>query len=290
MVENLNQNENVDVKIACRELNLSKSGYYAWRKRPISKRAEENTKLLTVIREVHQKSRKAYGSPRITDQLNKRGFTCDEKRVARLMQINDVKSCVARKFKVQTTDSNHDLPRAPRIFEAEHAQAALTAPNQVWAGDITYVATKQGWLYLAIFLDVFTRKVVGHASDDNMRAELVLEALDMALGRQVVIENRLITHSDQGSQYAADVYRDRLEERKIIASMSRRGNCYDNAFAESFFHSLKMELIYQTVFETIEEAKAAIFEWIEVFYNRERIHSALGYMTPEEFENETKAA
>lgn len=280
----------MEVQLACRTLGVSRGGYYAWKKRPESERALQNESLVAEIRSVHEASRGTYGSPRVTEALKDQGLKCSENRVARLMQENAVRSIVARKFKVQTTDSNHDLPIAPRIFEAEHATPVLTAPNQVWCGDITYVATKQGWLYLAIFLDVFTRKVVGHAADENMRVELVLEALEMALGRQTVKEGELIAHSDRGSQYAAEKFRKQLDANGIVASMSRRGNCYDNAFAESFFASLKMELIYQREFETREEAKAAIFEWIEAFYNRQRMHSSIGYMTPEEFEKKTKVA
>ena len=213
----------------------------------------------------------------------------NEKRVARLMRANEISSEAVKKFKVQTTDSNHDLPIAPRMFETEHVDSVM-APDQVYVGDITYVWTEEGFLFLAIFMDIFTRKIVGHASDDNMRAELVLEALSMALGRQDVANGQVIAHSDQGSQFASEKLRDKMNLVGIIASMSRKGNCWDNAHCESFFHSLKTELVYRTEFKTREEAKQAIFEWIECWYNSERRHSALEYMAPNEYEKLAKAA
>lgn len=280
----------ITVKLACQTLEVSRSGYYAWLDRSESTRQRENRAMIEEIRSVHEKSRKSYGSPRVTEALKDQGLKCSENRVARLMRETDLRSCVAKKFKPQTTDSKHGLPIAPRVFEAENAQDVLTGPNQVWCGDITYIETKQGWLYLNVFLDAFTRKVVGHSADENMRIELVLEALEMALGQQNITRDQILAHSDRGSQYAAEAYRKRLSENGIIASMSRTGNCYDNAFVESFFHTLKTELIYQRpVFETREEAKQVIFEWIEVFYNRERLHSSIGYMAPEEFEKKFAA-
>ncbi len=291
MVEELNRDGKIEVNLSCETLGVSTSGYYAWRKRPESKRAQENEEIVEKIRVIHGKSRGTYGSPRVTERLREEeGMVIGENRVARLMRENAIRSCVAKRFTVQTTDSNHDLPIAERVFEAEYASAVLSAPNQAWCGDITYVDTDEGWLYLAVFLDVFSRKVVGHAAEEHMRTELVMEALAMALGRQIVIENQLIAHSDRGVQYAAGDYRSELKERGIVASMSRKGNCYDNAFVESFFHTLKTELVYQRKFATREEARQAIFEYIEVFYNRERIHSSIDYMTPEEFEKQALAA
>jgi len=282
MVENLNT-EGVTVTAACDTLDVSRSGYYARLKRPESERERANAALLPRIRAIHDKSDATYGSPRVTEELRAEGFAVNEKRVARLMKENEIASDAVKKFKITTTDSNHDLPIAERIFQTEHA-AAVMAPNQVWTGDITYVATEEGWLFLAIFLDIFTRKVVGFSCDDNMKAELILKALEMALGRQNTDDGQLIAHSDRGSQYASDAYNSRLRLAGIIASMSRKGNCYDNAHVESFFHSLKVELVYRRNFKTREEAKQAIFDWIETWYNRERRHSALGYMTPAEYE------
>jgi putative transposase len=275
--------EGVAVTRACKTLGVSRSGYYESLVRPESERDRENTVLLERIRAIHEKSDCTYGSPRVTGELRADGLVVNEKRVARIMHENEIASEAVKKFKITTTDSNHDLPVAERIFETEHADKVM-APNQVWAGDITYVATDEGWLFLAIFLDIFTRKVVGFSCDDNMQTELILRALEMALGRQDVRDGELVAHSDQGSQYASDAYCSRLRLAGIIASMSRKGNCYDNAHVESFFHSLKTELVYRRKFKTREEAKQAIFAWIETWYNRERRHSALGYLSPAEFE------
>lgn len=269
--------------MACNTLSVSESGYYAWRARPESAREQDDAALLVRIRAIFEASDSTYGSPRITQALQVEGYQVNEKRVARLMRENKISSEVTKKFKIRTTDSNHDLPIAERIFETENADAVM-APNQVYVGDITYVATEEGWVFLAIFLDLFTRKVVGFAMQDHMRTELVIEALRMALGRQDIADGECVAHTDRGSQYAASDFRNELSEAGIIASMSRRGNCWDNAHCESFFHSLKTELVYRRNFKTREEAKQAIFKWIETWYNRARLHSSLGYMTPEQYE------
>lgn len=275
--------------MACDTLSVSESGYYAWRTRPESAREQEDAVLLARIRAIFEASDKTYGSPRITQALQAEGHLVNEKRVTRIMRENKIASEATKKFKVQTTDSNHDLPIAERIFETENADAVM-APNQVYVGDITYIATDEGWLYLAIFLDLFTRKIVGFAMQEHMQTELVIEALRMALGRQDVVDGECLAHTDRGSQYAATSFREELSEAGIIASMSRRGNCWDNAHCESFFHSLKTELVYRRNFKTREEAKQAIFQWIETWYNRARLHSSLGYMTPEQFEKLALAA
>ena len=193
---------------------------------------------------------------------------------------------VAKKqYRVKTTDSNHELPIADRVFQVEEPDTWPTRPNEVWVGDLTYLPTDEGWLYLTVQMDVFTRKIVGFAMTDHMRAEAMLEALQPAmLTQKPKPGQRLVSHSDRGCQYAADSYRAKLKELKITASMSRRGNCYDNAFAESFFHTLKVELVHRRQFKTRAEAMAAIFEYIEVWYNRQRIHSSLGYQSPMEYE------
>lgn len=288
MVECLDS-EKIKVNLACRTLEVSRSGYYDWLKRPESDRAIETAALLVRIRAVHEFSKQTYGSPRMTAALRAEGLECGQNRVAKIMRENEIASEAVRKFKITTTDSNHDLPIADRIFETENAEAVM-APNQVWVGDITYVHTDEGWLFLAIFLDLFTRKVVGFSSDDNMRVGLIMNAMDMALGRQDVKDGELIAHSDRGSQYASDDYRKKIRLAGIIASMSRKGNCWDNAHCESFFHSLKTELVYRTNFKTREEAKQAIFEWIETWYNRQRLHSSLDYMSPVEYESLALAA
>lgn len=271
------------MNLACDTLEVSRSGYYVWVKRPESDRARENAVLLGRIRSIHENSDQTYGSPRMTVELKSEGLACSEKRVARIMRENKIASEAVRKFKMTTTDSNHDLPIAERLFETENADAVM-APNQVWTGDITFVPTEEGWLFLAVFLDIFTRKIVGFSCDDNMRTQLILKALEMALGRQNVAKGELIAHSDRGSQYASEDFASRLRLAGIIASMSRTANCYDNAHCESFFHSLKTELIYRKHFKTRKEAMQAIFEWIETWYNRQRRHSGIEYMSPEEYE------
>lgn len=283
MVEDLHT-EGVTVKLLCDTVEVSRSGYYAWVNRPASERATETEALLARIKAIHEVSKQTYGSPRMTAALQSEGLECGENRIARLMRENNIASEAVKKFKITTTDSKHDLPIAERIYETENVDAVM-GPNQVWVGDITYVATDEGWLFLAVYLDLFTRKIVGFSSDDNMRAELIMNALDMALGRQDVKDGEMIAHSDRGSQYASDDYRKKLRLCGIIASMSRKGNCWDNAHCESFFHSLKTELVYRTNFKTRKEATQAIFEWIETWYNRQRLHSALEYMSPQDYEN-----
>lgn len=280
----MNREHEVEISFSCDFLEVSRSGYYDWLTREPSERARENARLIERIRAIHADSDRTYGSPRVTARLRAEGVTVGETRVARLMRKEEIVSESVKQFKIKTTDSNHDLPIADRIFETEHAEAVM-APNQVWTGDLTYIYTDEGWLFLAVFLDIFTRKIVGHATAEHMRSELVMEALAMALGRQDVQRDELIAHTDRGSQYAGEKFREKLNLVGIIASMSRKGNCYDNAHVESFFHSLKTELVYRRNFKTREEAKREIFQWIETWYNRQRLHSALGYVAPEQYEN-----
>lgn len=283
--------EQQDVNQCCRVLKCSRSGYYEWLKRPLSVRKAENIVLWEKIKKLWEESRKTYGLPRIMDQLKKQGVKCGKTRVQKIMKEHGIEGVGKKKFKVQTTDSNHDLPIADRIFKTKDASEQVTKVNPYWGGDITYIPTEEGWLFLSIFLDLFTRKVVGHAMSESMPAELVLKSLEMGLKRQgIVYEDELVAHTDRGSQYASDSYRKVLEENKITASMSRKGNCYDNAFVESFFRTLKVELIYRTKFKTREGAKLAIFEFIEVWYNRQRTHSSLDYMTPSEYETKHLSA
>jgi transposase InsO family protein len=286
----MNRDSSIAINFGCEVAEVSRSGFYDWKDRPPSERALENAVLVEQIREAHTKGRGVYGSPRVAVALRNDGIECGENRIAKLMSENDIRAKTAKKFRVNTTDSNHDLPIAPRVFKVEDAKAAVMAPNQVWVGDITYVETCEGWLFLAIFLDLFTRKIVGFSTEEHMRTEMVVQALDMGIKRQNVTETFLIVHADRGVQYAASEFRSKLDDEGFIASMSRKGNCYDNAFAESFFHTLKTELIYLTKFATREEAKRAIFEYIEVFYNRERLHSGIEYLTPEQCEKLAFAA
>ena len=275
--------EQQDVGHSCRILEVSRSGYYDWLHRPISLRKNEDQRIWEKIKLHWEKSRKRYGSPRILEKLKSDGEIIGKHRVARIMRENGIQGIAKKKFKPQTTDSNHKLPVAERLFETENAEVQVERPNQYWGGDITYIPTGEGWLYLAIVLDLFTRKIVGHSMQSSLHADIVINALDMGIKRQLPGQD-LISHSDRGGQYASERYRNLLEENGIKASMSRKGNCYDNAFVESFFHTLKVELVHREKFKTREEAKRAIFEFIEVWYNRERIHSALDYKTPVEYE------
>jgi putative transposase len=276
-------------KLVCRVLELSRSGYYAWLKRPNSRRAVENDDLIATMKAIHRDSRGTYGEPRIRAKLRELGKSCGKSRIESLMKKAKISGLTKKRYRIKTTDSNHDGPIAPRLFQTEDVITHPRSPNQVWVSDITYVPTAEGFLFLGTFIDLYTRKVVGFDIQDHMRTELLLNALEMALGRQELIKGELIAHSDRGSQYASDVYRSKLDSLQISASMSRTGNCYDNAFAESFFATLKKELIYRQNFETRSEAKKAIFEFIEVWYNRSRIHSSIGYMTPVQFEESLAA-
>lgn len=264
----------------CRVLKVSKSGYYRWLKGPVGKRQIRHEQIAGQIRIVHEASRRTYGAPRIREELLKRGVKRNRKTVARIMRQNGIRAKTAKKFKPRTTESNHAHPVAPNVLGRKFA---ASAPDQVWLCDITYIPTGEGFLYLAGVLDLFSRKIVGWSMQEHLRAELVLQALAMA-NSQRSPGRGLIHHSDRGVQYCCGEYRAELEEWGMIASMSRTGDCYDNAPAESFWATLKKELMSDRSFATREEARAAVFEYIEVFYNRQRIHSAIGYVSPEQFE------
>lgn len=289
MVEKL-ASEKIEVNLSCKTLEVSRSGYYAWLIRPESARQQQNARLIAEMKQIHADSRGTYGLPRIMAKLKALGRSCGKARIDSLMKKAGISGLTRPRFRVQTTDSKHDLPIAKRIFKTEDKQTHAEKPNQIWASDISYIPTLEGFLYLAVYLDLFTRKVVGFALSADMGTELIINALSMALGRQVIAASeKLLSHSDRGSQYASELYRGILLEKNITASMSRRGNCYDNAFAESFFATLKKELIYRKKHRSKEEAKKAIFEYIEVWYNRQRIHSSIGYMTPVQFEESLAA-
>jgi len=262
-------------------MQVCRGGFYAWSKRAPSTRQQQNETLTQQIKTFYEESKETYGSPRIFSELKEAGVACSQKRIARLMRLENLRAVLPRRF-VVTTDSDHDMPIAQnllaRTFEAE-------TPDTRWSADITYIWTTAGWLYLAIILDLFSRRIVGWAMDHNIDRNLVLSALDMAMVGRNPGPN-LLCHSDRGSQYASDDYQKRLKDAGIVCSMSRRGNCWDNAPTESFFASLKKEMVYRTRFATREQAKSAIFEWIEVWYNRKRRHSTLGYISPEAFERQ----
>ncbi len=265
----------------CATLGVSRSGYYDWLGRAPSQRAQANATLRTTIRELHAASLGTYGSPRIKRDLDRVGPPVGQNRIARLMREEQLQGRTRRRFRVRTTDSNHAEPIAPNRL----AQAPAPAkPNQVWVTDITYIETDEGWLYLAGVLDLFSRRLIGWAMGSSLETALPLAALLMAL-RQRQPEPGLLHHSDRGIQYASGGYRACLVEHGVTASMSRTGNCYDNATMEAFWSTLKLELIYRRHFATRHAATTAIFAYIEGFYNRRRLHSSLGYQSPLDFES-----
>ena len=266
----------------CQVLEVSRSGYYAWRKRPKSQRERSNEKLLQEISDSHRRSHGIYGVRKITQEL-RRNHKCSKNRVHRLMKKHGIKSRRFRKYKT-TTNSKHNYPVAENILGQ---YTNFTRPNQAWAADITYIWTKEGWMYLATVIDLCHRKIVGWAIDKTMNKELVINALNRAICNEKPPPG-LIHHSDQGVQYASHAYQILLKEHGFIPSMSRKGNCYDNAYKESFFSSLKCEIVHLNNFETRKEAKNAVFEYIEIFYNRMRLHASLGYLSPLEYENRIK--
>ena len=264
----------------CRILHLSRSGYYSWIARPESNRARENRILVLKIRRSHELSKEIYGSPRITDDLFDWGYQASRPRVARLMQANGIRSKIKRKFKV-TTNSEHKQSISPNLLNQNFY---VSAPNLILVSDITYIRTAEGWLYLTTIMDLFHRKIVGW----SMSRTMTVQQTTMAAMRQYLMNHNpkpgVIFHSDRGIQYASKDFRRLLDKHNVVQSMSGKGNCYDNAVAESFFKTLKTELVYHERYWTRAQAKNSIFEYIEVFYNRIRKHSALGYLSPEQYE------
>jgi transposase InsO family protein len=267
------------VERMCRILRVSRSGYYDWRDRGPSARQKRHGGLVVEIRRVFIDSRKTYGSPRIFKALREKGQKCGRHQVERLMRKDGITPKRRRKFK-KTTDSDHNYPIAPNLVERVFAAELL---NRLWTSDITYIWTSEGWLYLAIVLDVCSRRIVGWGMSHRLQEELVVRAIKQALAQRQVAEG-LIFHSDRGSQFASDTCQKLLDDNHIRPSMSRKGDCYDNAISESFFGTLKRELVYVDKFQTREEAKLKIFDYIEVFYNRQRTHSSIGYKSPVDFE------
>jgi len=267
------------VALMCPLFSVSRSGYYAWLHYIPSNRFLANKKLDEEIVSVFIDNKSRYGSPRITKELNKKGMDCTYKRVAKRMQIMNLKALAKRKFKV-TTDSAHTKPVYENILNRDFT---TTAVNQKWAGDITYIATEQGWLYLAVIIDLHSRAIIGWSMNARMTKQLVCDALLMALFNRKFPEGVLV-HTDRGSQYCSKKYRSIMANNKLIGSMSRRGNCWDNAISESFFHTLKVELIHQNKYLYKEQAQRSIFQYIEGYYNKKRMHSAIDYKTPYEVE------
>ena len=267
------------VALMCQIFKVSRSGFYAWCSAVKSKRSMENERLLQAIQSSRQASRETYGYRRIHKDLEAQGILAGKNRIQRLMQAKGMHAKTKRKFKV-TTNSNHQQPIHDNLLNRDFN---ALAPNERWVSDITYIHTKEGWLYLAVIMDLYSRKIIGWSMDTRMQESLTLEALRMALFRRK-INHGLLLHSDRGSQYAAFSYQKVLYDNHIICSMSRKGNCWDNAAMESFFHTLKTEFIHFENFQTRQEAKTKIFEYIEVFYNGQRRHSAIDYCSPNELE------
>ena len=264
----------------CRVLEVSRAGFYAWRSRAPSAAQVRREALTEQVARIHAQVKGRYGSPRVHAELVARGTPCCENTVARVMREAGIAAKTRRKFR-QTTDSNHPHPVAPNVLDRDFDPAE---PNASWVADVTYVPTREGWLYLAVVIDLFSRMVVGWSMAATMTSRLVVDALEMAVVRRPEGCPGLVAHSDRGSQYASEHYRRRLEEERITCSMSRRGNCWDNAPMESFFASLKKELVHGEDCATRAEATASIFEYLEAFYNRVRRHSSLGYVAPAEYE------
>jgi len=260
----------------CRVLTVSSSGYYDWLRRDRSRHEKDNEQLLVEIRRIHYESRQAYGSLKVWQELKRRGLSCGKNRIARLRRLNGIEAKRRRRF-VITTRSKRAVQTVGnvlnRCFKVER-------PNAVWVGDVTFIATRHGWLYLAMLMDLYSRKIIGWSMSERIDKQLVLDTLDMAVLRRGFSRN-VLHHTDQGSIYLSDEYTGKLNEHGMVQSVSRRGDCYDNAVAESFFSTLKNELLVGRTFQSRDEARREIFDYIEVFYNRKRLHQSLGYKTPE---------
>jgi transposase InsO family protein len=264
----------------CAVLRVSGSGYYAWLKRKPARRELSDQKLLPMIVQVHKESRCTYGSPRVTKELKRQDYSCGRHRIARLMRQAGLRGLQKRSFRPRTTESNHRLPIVPNRLKK---QPRPVKPNRIWVADITYIETAQSWAYLAAVMDLYSRRIVGWAMADHLRSSLPQQALSRALQTRRPCQG-LLHHSDRGIQYASHEYRSLLQSNQLLSSMSAQGNCYDNAAMESFFSTLKTELLHRQDWQSHAEVKLAIFDYIERFYNRKRLHSALNYQSPVEFE------
>ena len=271
------------LSLLCEVLQVSSSGYHKWLKRKLSIRAIENQRILGMINYHYSRSKRTYGLPRIYAAIRTQGLKVNKKRIARLMRENNVKAKTKRRFKVTTLQNSKALA-SDNILKQNFS---ASSENKIWTGDITYLWTTEGWLYIAVVMDIYSRKIVGWSLDSSLSAELVRKALTMAIVHRNP-ERGLVFHSDRGSQYASISFRTLLKNYGMIQSMSSKGNCYDNAVTESFFHTLKTELTYWNKYQTRDEAKKSIFEYIEIFYNRQRLHSALNYLSPVEFEENNR--
>jgi putative transposase len=269
-----------EIEVVCEVLEVSRSGYYAWRRRPKSARARRREELAVLVKQAHEQNRRVYGSPRVCQVLRLGGQSVCENTVANIMKELDIRAKSKKKFVPRTTDSRHQQPVAPNRLDR---QFNAPVPNQKWAVDITYIPTDQGWLYLAGVMDLCSRRIVGWSMADHMRVELVSDALEMAIARRCPTKG-LLHHSDRGVQYSSEDYMHLLKSFSMEPSMSAKGDCWDNAAMESFWATLKTELVNHEHYANHDQARASIFEYIEVFYNRKRLHSSLGYQSPEAFE------
>jgi len=265
--------------LLCQVMRVSRSGFYSWKNRGKSLRQREQERLIPKVKAIHRQTRQSYGARRISEELEAQGESCGRTKAGTLMKLAGVEAKQKKKFKA-TTDSKHNLPVAPNLLDRNFE---VPEPDRVYCADITYIWTTEGWLYLAIVLDLFSRQIVGWSMSNRMQKKLVIDALHMAVWRRRP-ELGLLFHSDRGSQYCSNDFQEMLKENKMISSMSRKGNCWDNSVAESFFGSLKKERVFDSIYSTREEARRDIVDYIEMFYNSKRRHSYLGYLSPKEFE------
>lgn len=279
----------IPLRFLCRYFGVSPSSYYFWKKNRECKRLVSKRKISLLIEEIFKESKSTYGSPRIYQELISKGIYISENTVAKYMAELNFKASQKRQFKVQTTDSNHVDPIAPRLFKVESEHALPSDPGQVLAGDITYLRVGPRFIYLAVVIDLFNREVLGWSMSKNLETGIVLRALDYSM-KKVGPNAQIIFHSDRGAQYASEAYRNFLKNKNITPSMSRRGNCYDNAYVESWFASLKKEWIYRRKYSTEAELRGLVFEYIETWYNKRRRHSSLGYLSPEMYQQAIRPA
>lgn len=285
----LEEVDGIPIGFLCRHFGVSRSGYYHWKNSGKPARFIKKAKICVAIKEIFSASRQTYGSPRIHDELKEQGYQVSENTVAKYMSEMGLDARLKKKFRVQTTDSNHDGPIAERLFKVEDHHRLPVAPGEILAGDITYLRVGNSFLYLAVVIDIFTREVVGWSMQKSLHTKLVLDALAAAMAK-VGPDAEVIFHSDRGSQYASDAYRKFCKSKHVVPSMSRRGNCYDNAYVESWFGSLKKEWVYRLNYKTEQELRRHVFHYIEVWYNRRRKHSALDYLSPMQFKDVYTAA
>lgn len=266
----------------CKVLRVSKSGYYKYLKEPESIRSLKNKRLLVEIRRIHIEYKRVYGSPRAAEELKKRGYSCSENTIAKIMRENNIYAKTKKKIKPITTVVDKTKLHSPNLLNQNFE---INEINKVWTSDITYIPTKEGWAYMAVVLDIFSRNPIGYYIDNNMKEDIIIKALENAIiYRNYVIGEGIIFHSDRGSQYTSENFRKLLKSKNFIQSMSAKGNCFDNAVTETFFHTLKTEFINHEVFDSIEQAKTEIFKYIELFYKTKRLHSYLNYSSPVDFE------